>query len=197
MMAESETLITEGYPEAAILRIALPMGPSLNGHAGAVDWIESRFRKGKPATLYFDEVRSNLYVQDLNKVLLHFIGNDARGIWHVGGPRPLSLYRIAQAINKLGNYPAELLMGCPRAAAGPMPPRAGDVSMDTKRLTAALPPGTLRPWPMEEAHVPTDDEWHARRGERFPPGSIARYLYGAGEPDGWDHPVNLIPGAGD
>ena len=122
MMAEAERLITEGYPEAAILRIALPMGPSLNGHAGAIDWIESRFRKGRPATLYFDEVRSNLYVQDLGRVLDHFRGNQAKGLWHVGGPRPLSLYQIAQVINRLGNYPPELLMGCRRAAAGPCLP---------------------------------------------------------------------------
>ena len=197
MMVEAETLITEGYPEAAILRIALPMGPSLSGFAGAVDWIESRFRKGRPATLYFDEVRSNLYVQDLNKVIGHFLGNGARGIWHVGGPRPLSLYRIAQAVNKLGNYPAELLMGCPRVEAGPIPPRAGDVSMDTSKVTALLPPGTLRPWPELDEHLPTDDDWHARRGEPHPEDSIPRHLYGAGPADGWDHPSNLIPGAGD
>ncbi|MDB5105293.1 MAG: dTDP-4-dehydrorhamnose reductase [Fibrobacteres bacterium] len=196
LMAEAETVITEGYPETAILRVALPMGPSLNGHAGAVDWIESRFRKGRPATLYFDEVRSNLYVQDLNRVLHHFIRNDARGIWHVGGPRPLSLYQVAQTINKLGNYPPELLMGCPRAAAGPMPPRAGDVSMDISKLTATLQPGTMRPWPALEDHVPTDIEWHARRGDDFPAGSVVRHLYGV-DAGGWDHPIGLIPGAGD
>jgi dTDP-4-dehydrorhamnose reductase len=118
MMAESERLIAEGYPEAAILRIALPMGPSLNGHAGAIDWIESRFRKGRPATLYFDEVRSNLYVQDLNRVLAFFCGNEERGLWHVGGPRPLSLFQIAQVINRLGNYPSDLLMGPCRRGPG-------------------------------------------------------------------------------
>src|SRR5690606_21719500 len=144
--------------------IALPMGPSLNGHAGAIDWIESRFRKNKPATLYFDEVRSNLYVQDLNRVLTHFLGNGAAGLFHVGGPRDLSLYQIAQTINRLGNYPPELLMGCPRADAGPVPPRAGHVGMDTGKLTALLPAGTIRPWPRHPLHAPTDDLlWHARR----------------------------------
>src|SRR5262249_21029875 len=37
---------------ATILRISLPMGISFNGHAGAIDWIQSRFKKNKPATLY-------------------------------------------------------------------------------------------------------------------------------------------------
>ncbi len=197
MMAEAERVISQGYPEAAILRIALPMGPSLNGHAGAIDWIESRFRKGKPATLYFDEVRSNLYVQDLNRVLAHFCGNGAPGRWHVGGPRPLSLFQIAQAINRLGNYPPELLMGCPRAAAGPMPPRAGHVGMDTGKLTAVLPLGTIRPWPADPAHVPADPEWHGRREREFPAGAIARSLYGDGWPGAWEHPLSLVPGAGD
>lgn len=198
LMAEAEALIAEGYPEAAILRIALPMGPSLNGHAGAIDWIESRFRKNRPATLYYDEVRSNLYVQDINAVLVHFLSNGERGLFHVGGPRTLSLYQIAQTINRLGNYPPELLMGCLRAAAGPMPPRAGHVGMDTGKLTALLPPGTMRPWPRDDGFAPDGDLlWHARREAPFPPGSIARFLYGDGWPDAWDHPLRLIPGCGD
>jgi dTDP-4-dehydrorhamnose reductase len=197
MMAEAERMIAEEYPEAAILRISLPMGPSLNGHAGAIDWIESRFRKGRPATLYYDEVRSSLYVQDLNKVLSHFIGNRERGIWHVGGPKALSLNQIAQVINRAGNYPPELLMGCLRAAAGPMPPRAGDVSMDASKLKALLPAGTVRPWPASDALAPTDREWHARREAELPADSIARLLYGDGWPQAWDHPLHLIPDAGD
>jgi dTDP-4-dehydrorhamnose reductase len=197
-MAESETLILAEYPETAILRIALPMGPSLRGHAGAIDWIESRFRKGRPATLYFDEVRSSLYVQDLNRVIRHFITNGARGIHHVGGPLPLSLFQIAQVINKLGNYPAELLMGCPRAAAGPMPPRAGDVSMDTGKLLALMGPHAVRPWPFSERHVPSHPDWHKEREGSFPVDAIANELFGVGGPDAWDHPRELFlsaPGA--
>jgi dTDP-4-dehydrorhamnose reductase len=183
LMAEAEAAILEGYPEAAILRIALPMGPSLNGHAGAIDWIESRFRKGRPATLYYDEVRSNLYVQDLTRVIAAFCANDERGIWHVGGPLPLSLYRIAQIVNRLGNYPPELLMGCLRAAAGPVPPRAGDVSMDTSRLRALLGEDAVRPWPRDPAHVPDGDDWHTRREGAFPADAVTRCLYGYGNPE--------------
>ena len=38
-------------PGAAILRISLPMGPSFNHHAGAIDWIQSRFRAGRKLVL--------------------------------------------------------------------------------------------------------------------------------------------------
>jgi dTDP-4-dehydrorhamnose reductase len=40
-MAQAEEVVAGLDPAAAILRISLPMGPSFNGHAGAVDWIQS------------------------------------------------------------------------------------------------------------------------------------------------------------
>ncbi len=193
MMADSERLILAGYPEATVLRIALPMGPSLNGHAGAIDWIESRFRKGKPATLYFDEVRSNLYVQDLNRLLLRCAELAAPGLFHAGGPRPLSLYNIAQVINKVGGYAPELLMGCPRAHAGPMPPRAGDVSMDSGKLRALFGANVLSAWPFEDSDCPSGPDWHFHRTEAGRPEFIRQRLNGYGWLDRWDHPLRLDP----
>ena len=55
------------------------MGVSFNGHAGAIDWIQSRFRAGRPATLYFDEVRSCTYTDDLNRVFERFLAGDECG----------------------------------------------------------------------------------------------------------------------
>lgn len=193
MMAESESLLLAGMPSVLLARIALPMGPSLNGHAGAVDWIESRFRAKRPATLYFDEVRSSLYVQDLGRAIEALLASDAEGLLHLGGPRPMSLYQTAQCVNRIGDYPPDLLMGCLRAAAGPIPPRAGDVTLDSSRAEAILPPGTLGPWPHMEAHAPDGPAWHSRREDPFPPGSISRYLYGYGSPDAWDHPERIVP----
>ena len=109
-------------PGAAVLRISLPMGPSFNGHAGAIDWIDARFRHGRPATLYFDEVRSCTYCDDLNHVFEHFLAGNESGIYHAGGPRAITLYEIAQVVNRVGGYAPELLKGCPRIDAGPMPP---------------------------------------------------------------------------
>lgn len=195
LMAEAEREILRGLPAATVLRIPLPMGPSLNGHAGAIDWIESRFRKGRPATLYFDEVRSSLYVQDLNRALEVFLGSAHAGLLHLGGTRPLSLYQTAQIINRLGDYPPELLMGCLRAAAGPVPPRAGDVTLDSSQARSLLPPGTLGPWPRLDAHAPDGPAWHRDRREPFPSGSAHRHLYGYGWPDASDHPLALVPRA--
>ena len=66
-------------PTACTLRISLPMGVSFNGHAGAIDWIQSRFKKGRPATLYFDEVRTPAYTDCLNRLYERVLASDLAG----------------------------------------------------------------------------------------------------------------------
>ena len=157
-MAAAEELVQSRCPSAAILRISLPMGVSFNGHAGAIDWIQSRFKKGKPATLYYDEVRTPTYTDCLNRLLANVLASDLAGLYHAGGPRRLSLYEIAQIVNRVGGYAPELLMGCLRHEAGPIPPRAGDVSLDSSKLAAELGYEPFDPWPLEERFVPTHRE---------------------------------------
>ncbi|HEY4307816.1 MAG TPA: sugar nucleotide-binding protein [Pirellulales bacterium] len=177
-MVASEQLIQSAMPAACVLRISLPMGVSFNGHAGAIDWIQSRFKKSRPATLYYDEIRTPHYTDCLNEVCETMLGNELTGLYHAGGPRPLTLYNIAQVINRVGGYPPDCLMGCMRVEAGPIPPRAGNVSMDCSKLAAALGYDPFDPWPLDEAFVPTHPQWHYERdGE---PGSfelLSRVLY--------------------
>ncbi len=178
-MVVSERLVREGDGGAAILRISLPMGPSLNHHAGAIDWIGSRFRKHRPATLYYDEVRSCTYCDDLNTVFERFLAGDEGGVYHLGGPRPITLYQIAQVVNRVGGYDPTLLIGCPRLMAGPTPPRAGNVSMCSAKLIRLLGHNPFRPWPDGADLVPTDRLWHFRRpvGEEGSPQRIRERLY--------------------
>ncbi len=178
-MVEAERLILAAEPAAAILRISLPMGISFNGHAGAIDWIQSRFKKSKPATLYFDEVRTPHYTDCLNELCETVLASDLAGLYHAGGPRQLSLYQIAQIINRVGGYDPNLLLGCPRIEAGPIPPRAGNVSMDSSKLSAALGFDPQDPWPLDERWVPTDPDWHRRRSrtEKGSPALLAEVLY--------------------
>src|SRR5262245_31739005 len=159
-MAEAERIIL-AESDAAILRISLPMGVSFNGHAGAIDWIQSRFKKGKPATLYYDEVRTPTYTDCLNPLLATVLARrDLSGLYHAGGPRRLSLFQIAQIVNRVGGYDPELLHGCMRIEAGPIPPRAGNVTMDSSKLARALGYQPFDPWPLDEEHVPKHREWH-------------------------------------
>jgi dTDP-4-dehydrorhamnose reductase len=165
-MVSAEQLIADWMPVACTLRISLPMGVSFNGHAGAIDWIQSRFKKSRPATLYFDEIRTPAYTDCLNRLYERVLASDLTGVYHAGGPRALSLYEIAQVVNRVGGYDPNLLMGCPRIEAGPIPPRAGNVAMDSAALAAAFGDderGPLDPWPHDPAHVPTHRNWHRER----------------------------------
>jgi dTDP-4-dehydrorhamnose reductase len=178
-MVAAEQLIADWMPETCVLRISLPMGVSFNGHAGAIDWIQSRFKKGRPATLYFDEIRTPAYTDCLNRLFERVLASDLCGLYHAGGPRPLSLYQIAQIVNRVGGYDPSLLMGCPRVDAGPIPPRAGNVTMNSRALADALDDdGPLDPWPHDPALIPTHHDWHHEgNGARGSRELLERILY--------------------
>jgi dTDP-4-dehydrorhamnose reductase len=177
-MVAAEQVLFDWLPQTCTVRISLPMGVSFNGHAGAIDWIQSRFKKGRPATLYFDEVRTPTYTDCLNRLFERLLASDLTGLYHAGGPRRLSLYEIAQIVNRVGGYDPKLLMGCLRHAAGPIPPRAGNVAMDSSKLTAALGAEPFTTWPYDESLVPTHPDWHHERGpERGSPQLLAEVLY--------------------
>lgn len=178
-MAIAEEIVMLRYQSAAIFRISLPMGISVNGHAGAIDWILSRFKKNNPATLYFDELRSPFYCEDFNEVMELTLGNTIKGIYHLGSHRHLSLYQIGQIVNKVGGYTPELLKGCMRKEAGPMPPRAGNVTMSNQKLVQALGVDLFRKWPYLEDHVPDGRDWHYDRPDHmvFHPEQIHKCLY--------------------
>jgi dTDP-4-dehydrorhamnose reductase len=182
-MVAAEQLLHDWMPTACILRISLPMGVSFNGHAGAIDWIQSRFKKGRPATLYFDEIRTPAYTDCLNRLYERVLASDLAGLYHAGGPRALSLYEIAQIVNRVGGYDPSLLHGCPRIEAGPIPPRAGDVTMNSSALADVLGEdfsrgGPLDDWPIDPALVPTHRDWHHERdGEPGSPQLLAQVLY--------------------
>ncbi len=178
-MAAAESLILAAHPSACVLRISLPMGVSFNGHAGAIDWIQNRFKQGKPATLYYDEIRTPTYTDCLNECLAAVLASDLSGIYHAGGPRRLSLFQIAQIVNRVGGYDPDLLMGMPRAQAGPMPPRAGNVAMDSTKLARDLGYEPFHPWPCDERYVPHHDSWHFERSGDEPGSAelLSRVLY--------------------
>ena len=178
-MVAAERRILCRRPKPCILRISLPMGVSVSGHAGAIDWIQSRFKKSKPATLYFDEIRTPTYTDCLNLVCQTMLSNQFSGIFHAGGPRRMSLYQIAQVINRISGYNPDHLIGIPRLEAGPLPPRAGNVSLDSTKLASALGYDPFDSWPYFNDHVPTHRDWHRERspGERGSPEYLAEVLY--------------------
>ena len=174
-MLDAEGVVASLLPHAPMLRIALPMDYAPGGVAGAIDWITWRFRAHRPATLYYDEVRSPVYGGDLCRVVEFFLLHPEApgGVYHCGGPRLVSLYECGQIINAIGGYDPGLLQGCLRAEAGPFPPRVGHLGMDSSKLLSLLPPSYRpRPWPLQDALVPSSPSWHRE---------VDRSLWGGGD----------------
>ena len=177
-MVEAEEFLQAELPGSCILRISLPMGISFNNHAGAIDWIQSRFAKNRPATLYFDEVRTPTYVECLNETIEEVFAKRISGLFHSGGQNKWSLFQIAQIVNMTGGYDPELLIGCPRIEAGPIPPRAGNVTMNSTSLAQTLGRIPFASWPRNNDLHPTDREWHLdQRKFRGSPDKIISELY--------------------
>jgi dTDP-4-dehydrorhamnose reductase len=181
-MAMAEQMVRAEKPDATILRISLPMGPSFNGHAGAIDWIAGRFKRGLPATLYFDEVRTPTYVECLNEVCEFFLNNDIGGIFHAGGKRKMTLYEIAQVVNCVGGFDPDLLNGCYRIEAGALPPRAGNVTMNNEKLVQTMGRDPFAKWPFDQELFPSHRDWHREHPRDLTEfngslGKMARLLY--------------------
>ncbi len=116
-----------------IIRLGLPMGPSVQGNKGAVDWIESRFKKSQRVTLLYDEVRSTINTNEIGKAVDILMESDCQGIINLGCPNKISLYNIGEKILNSKKYHADLLEGKFRVQFPPSPPRMGDVSLDSKK----------------------------------------------------------------
>jgi dTDP-4-dehydrorhamnose reductase len=125
-------------PRHSIVRLGLPMGRSIQGEKGAVDFIESRLRRGLPMSLFHDEYRSCIDCEDLADAVVSLFAMEAQGIFHVGGPRAVSLYKIGEQILKRGNYHSAALRKWSRADDVNGPPRIGNVHLNSAKAERLL-----------------------------------------------------------
>ena len=153
----------------ASVSAAMP-GPSIGSFRG--------LRNRGPPRCTSTRLRTPTYTDCLNRLCETMLAGELSGIYHAGGPRRLSLYQIAQIINRVGGYDPDCLMGMPRGQAGPIPPRAGNVCMDCTKLRRVLGRDPFDPWPYCDALVPTHLDWHRQRpdGEPRSPEQLHRVL---------------------
>ena len=99
--AEAERIVAELCPQAAIVRTSLIYGFDLPDPR--TRWVVDSLRHGQPITLYTDELRCPVWVEQLAAVLLELAGKEKEpgGVWHLAGAQALSRYefgvRLARA----------------------------------------------------------------------------------------------------
>ena len=120
-------------------------------------------RKSKPATLYFDEVRTPHYTDCLNELCDAVLASDLAGLFHAGGPRRLSSVSNRpdhQSRRRLRSRSAARLpadRGRPDSAAGRQCVARLQASSPTRWATSRSPPG------------PCDRRWVPDRSRLAPP----------------------------
>ena len=117
-----------------IIRLGLPLGDSINGDKGAIDWIENRFRRNLPVTLFYDEYRSCINCDEIGTMAISSLFFELKGLFHFGGDKTWSLYDIGKHVLDKGDYSPDLLKGRMRHHEQNGPPRIGNVSLNSNRF---------------------------------------------------------------
>jgi dTDP-4-dehydrorhamnose reductase len=128
----------EKCPNLCIVRLGLPIGGSISGDKGAVDFIENRFRRGLRMTLFHDEIRSCISCEAIADATLTLLDRRVTGLFHLGGDRPCSLYEVGKTIIERGGYAPELLKAISRYEEINGPPRIGNVALNSSKIKTLL-----------------------------------------------------------
>ena len=139
-------------PNALIVRKGLPMGPSISGRKGPIDYLSHRFSRGKPLTLFYDELRSAIFIDDLIQGLLNLWECHATGYYHLGGSKKVSLYDIGQYLIETKRYDPACLIRASRFEDTTGLPRIGDVALNSTKAYEVM--GYVpKPWPESSQHA--------------------------------------------
>lgn len=130
--------ILQKHPKSLIIRLALPMGASIQGNKGAVDWINDRLKKGRVATLLYDEFRSTINVEDIGPAMYQLLRKNCTGIYNLGSNSCISIYGIGRKLVNAYKHSPKLLEGRNRKEFPPSPPRMGNVTLNCQKAFCVL-----------------------------------------------------------
>ncbi len=117
---EAELLALGTGLDSIVLRICLAYGSALGERQGFLSWILNALNASKPVTLFEDEFRTPLFVEDLPEAILAILDSkclpsilsdkrpDAR-IFHVAGPERISRFEFGRRLVRFTGHSAKLL----------------------------------------------------------------------------------------
>lgn len=138
------------YRRALAIRFPLMYGfPAAVRKPTFFETLIQNLRAQKPVTLFVDEFRTPLWLDDAARACIALADTDLRGVVHVGGPERLSRYEMGERIAAVLGTPHDLLQGCRRDAFASPEPRVRDVSLTSQRYADQF--GEAPGRPMHEA----------------------------------------------
>jgi len=136
--AQAEALVAAAGPDAAIVRTSLitwaaPLDPRSA-------WVVDTLRAGDPITLFTDEIRCPVRLDDLSAQLWDIVrlpAPDRGGPWHLVGAEAFSRHDLGVLVAEFEGLDAGGIEG--RSSRTQAPPRPRDVRLTSGRADAVLP----------------------------------------------------------
>jgi len=131
--------VVKSYPGPwTILRPALMYGAPTPYRSSFLEWIRTPLREGREVTLFVDEWRTPVLVDDVVEAILRLLHKPQAGVFHCGGTQRLSRKEMGEAIARAYGLPAAKIRPARRADVDLSCPRPRDVSLISARIAAAL-----------------------------------------------------------
>lgn len=93
---QAEAAIGSRRPDALIVRVGLPVGPSMDGRTGHLDWLRHRHARDLPMTLVVDERRSAVWADAAADRIHALAETSIGGIRHLTTTQALSRPQLAR-----------------------------------------------------------------------------------------------------
>ncbi|HWK89004.1 MAG TPA: SDR family oxidoreductase [Longimicrobium sp.] len=135
--AHAETVVRTRVPDAAVVRISLIVRAEPPDRASA--WVLDGIRRGEPPTLFVDELRCPIGVEDAARMVWEIAMMPAerrRGIWHLAGPEAVSRYALGVLLALRAGLDPARIAAAPSSASPVRRPR--DLRLLTTRADREL-----------------------------------------------------------
>lgn len=140
--AAGESALLHAHPKALVVRLPLLYGDSFGRGRGASDSLLAAIARGERPTLFTDEWRTPLAVENAARALVELAGTDASGLLHVAGPDRLSRYELSLIVLGSRGMSEDAARGAIRTATrgelGFEATRTRDASLDSSRARRIL-----------------------------------------------------------
>lgn len=135
---EAEAKIRGLCENYLIARVALIYGRSRSGSLSFSESIYKKLEAGGRVTLFADQFRSPIWVDNLADILIALCEHRFSGLLNVGGPDRIDRYTFAKEMVRHTGHSAELLVQASMYDMATPALRPQDVSMDISKLKSVL-----------------------------------------------------------
>ena len=124
--------------DSVVARVALVYGPPLTGSNSFSERILERVSRGEAVSLFTDQYRTPVFVQDLAKVLVELARMRWTGTIHLGGAERVDRYTFGLRLAEIKGFSEELFKPISMADLPTVAPRPRDVSLNISEAKTLL-----------------------------------------------------------